>query len=103
MIGHRRLAIGAGSGILARPPDRGAGGVAMLGLARRTFVLVLLGSAVGIGSAVIGAGAAMAVEVGESAPNFTLPSTMGSDISLSDYRGKKWVLLEFYGADFSPT
>lgn len=46
---------------------------------------------------------AAAVELGEPAPDFRLPSTFGNDISLSDYRGKKWVLLEFYGADFSPT
>jgi AhpC/TSA family protein len=44
-----------------------------------------------------------AVEVGEPAPAFTLASTTGGDISLSDFRGKKWVLLEFYGADFAPT
>jgi hypothetical protein len=49
------------------------------------------------------AGTASAVEVGEPAPEFTMPSTMGGNISLSDYRGKKWVLLEFYGADFAPT
>ena len=44
-----------------------------------------------------------AVEVGEPAPDFKLPSTFGTDISLSDFRGKKFVLLEFYGADFAPT
>jgi len=43
------------------------------------------------------------VEVGEPAPPFTLASTTGGDISLNDYRGKKWVLLEFYGVDFAPT
>lgn len=48
-------------------------------------------------------GLAGAVEVGVPAPGFTLPATTGADISLSDFRGKKWVLLEFYGADFSPT
>ena len=51
----------------------------------------------------IGAGLVEAVEVGQPAPEFTLPSTTGRDVSLSDYRGKKWVLLEFYGADFVPT
>src|SRR5215813_10053295 len=44
-----------------------------------------------------------ALEAGEPAPDFTLASTTGGDISLSDFRGKKWVLLEFYGADFAPT
>jgi peroxiredoxin len=51
----------------------------------------------------VGAVPARAVEVGEPAPEFKLPSTFGNDIALSDFRGKKWVLLEFYGADFSPT
>ena len=46
---------------------------------------------------------ASALDVGQPAPDFKLPSTMGGDISLSGYRGKKWVLLEFYGADFAPT
>jgi hypothetical protein len=49
------------------------------------------------------AGGAWAVEVGEKAPDFKLPATTGFDISLSDFRAKKWVLLEFYGADFQPT
>jgi hypothetical protein len=76
---------------------------ATIDLARRTFGLVLSRAAFALCSLVIGAGAAGAVEVGQPAPNFTLPSTLGADISLSDFRGKKWVLLEFYGADFSPT
>lgn len=47
-------------------------------------------------------GPAAALDVGEKAPDFTLPSTTGSALSLSQFRGKKLVLLEFYGADFSP-
>jgi hypothetical protein len=43
-----------------------------------------------------------ALEVGDKAPDFTLPSTSGEKISLSKFRGKKLVLLEFYGADFAP-
>ena len=49
-----------------------------------------------------GAGVATAVEVGDKAPDFTLPSTAGKDISLSEFLGKKYVLIEFYGADFAP-
>jgi hypothetical protein len=49
-----------------------------------------------------GAGVALAVEVGEKAPDFTLPSTTGKDISLSQFQGKQLVLIEFYGADFAP-
>jgi peroxiredoxin Q/BCP len=41
--------------------------------------------------------------VGEPAPDFTLPSTTGEEIRLSEFRGKKHVLLEFYGVDFAPT
>jgi hypothetical protein len=44
----------------------------------------------------------VAVEVGEPAPDFTLPSTTGEKISLSQFRGKQPVLLEFYGGDFAP-
>ena len=49
------------------------------------------------------AGVATALEVGETAPDFTLPSTTGEKISLSQFRGKKHVLLEFYIADFGAT
>lgn len=40
--------------------------------------------------------------MGDKAPDFTLPSTTGENVSLSKFRGKTLVLLEFYGADFSP-
>lgn len=46
---------------------------------------------------------ATALEVGEQAPDFTLLGTTGEKISLSQFRGKTAVLIEFYGADFSPT
>jgi hypothetical protein len=48
------------------------------------------------------AGQTPAVDVGDKAPDFTLPSTTGDKIGLSQFLGKKLVLLEFYGADFSP-
>ena len=57
---------------------------------------ILLAGALG------GAGVATAVEVGKRAPDFTLASTTGKDISLSEFLGKKYVLIEFYGADFAP-
>jgi peroxiredoxin len=52
---------------------------------------------------VMAAASAGALEVGEPAPEFKLPGTTGADIALSDFKGKKWVFLEFYGADFAPT
>jgi len=48
-------------------------------------------------------GVARAIEVGDNAPDFTLPSTTGKKISLSQFRGKKYVLLEFYVNDFGAT
>jgi ABC-type cobalamin transport system permease subunit len=48
------------------------------------------------------AGMTKALEVGEEAPNFTLPSTLGEELSLRQFRGKHLVLIEFYGQDFSP-
>ena len=63
---------------------------------------ILLGAALGVYSVVAGSTPAAAVEIGEPAPDFTLPSTNGVDISLSDFKAKKWVFLEFYGVDFQP-
>ena len=44
----------------------------------------------------------MALKPGDAAPDFTLPSTVGDKLTLSDLRGKKNVLLMFYPLDFSP-
>ena len=44
----------------------------------------------------------MALQPGDLAPDFTLPSTVGEKVTLSDYRGKKNVILLFYPLDFSP-
>jgi hypothetical protein len=68
-------------------------------IARRVFGGLVAALAI----VVVTSGPARALEVGESAPDFRLPSTFGRDISLSEYRGKQWVLIEFYGADFAPT
>jgi len=43
---------------------------------------------------------AAAPQVGQMAPDFTLPSQDGSKISLHDFRGK-WVVLYFYPKDFT--
>jgi cytochrome oxidase Cu insertion factor (SCO1/SenC/PrrC family) len=44
-----------------------------------------------------------ALEVGQRAPDFTLQSTTGKTISLSQFKGKKSVLLQFYSMDFNPS
>ena len=48
-------------------------------------------------------GTALALKVGEVAPEFKLPATIGGEIRLSQYRGKQNVLIEFYVNDFGPT
>jgi hypothetical protein len=75
----------------------------MVSFVSRTFGVVLVATVVGMTLVAVGPGSARAVEVGDPAPAFSLASTTGGDISLNDFRGKKWVLLEFYGADFAPT
>ena len=41
----------------------------------------------------------MTGKVGEKAPDFTLPSQMGDNVTLSEYQGKKNVVLYFYPKD----
>jgi peroxiredoxin Q/BCP len=41
----------------------------------------------------------LTVKVGDKAPEFTLPSQMGDDVSLSEFFGKKNVVLYFYPKD----
>lgn len=44
----------------------------------------------------------MALKVGDTAPDFTLPSQNGTPVSLHDFRGKKSVVLYFYPKDDTP-
>jgi hypothetical protein len=69
-------------------------------IAQRLHSLMVLG--ILLVSMLASASVATALEVGERAPDFTLPSTTGQEISLSQFRGKQPVLIEFYGQDFSP-
>ena len=69
--------------------------------AKGTKTLFLLG--VILAGVLALAGVATALEVGETAPDFTLPSTTGEKISLNQFRGRNYVLLEFYVNDFGGT
>ncbi len=42
------------------------------------------------------------IEVGMPAPPFSLPVSRDARVSLSDYLGRKLVVLCFYVADFTP-
>jgi hypothetical protein len=44
---------------------------------------------------------APAVEVGQQAPDFLMHSTVGETVRLSDYQGKKNVMLFFFFAAFT--
>lgn len=41
------------------------------------------------------------LKVGDTAPDFTLPDTQGHPVKLSDFRGKKVVVLAFFVAAFT--
>ena len=43
----------------------------------------------------------MSLEVGQEAPDFTLQNQFGEDVKLSDFRGKKNVVLVFYPMAFT--
>jgi cytochrome oxidase Cu insertion factor (SCO1/SenC/PrrC family) len=46
---------------------------------------------------------APAVEVGDKTPDFTMHSTVGESLRLSDFQGKKNVLIFFFLAAFTGT
>lgn len=45
----------------------------------------------------------MSISVGQAAPDFTLKDQSQKDVKLSDFAGKKNVVLVFYPLDWSPT
>ena len=46
--------------------------------------------------------ATTSVQVGQAAPDFTAPRTGGGDLRLSDFKGKRAVVLYFYPRDETP-
>ena len=64
------------------------------------FRKLCFGMLLGFGLA---AGAAHAIDVGQKAPEFGLPSSTGKEIKLADFTGKKPVVLFFYVGAFTNT
>jgi peroxiredoxin Q/BCP len=64
----------------------------------RMWIALFGGALVGVG---LLAFAASLPAVGTTAPDFSLPSEDGSNVSLKDFRGK-WVVLYFYPKDGTP-
>jgi peroxiredoxin Q/BCP len=60
--------------------------------------IVVAGLGIGLGIVPM---PAQAVDVGGQAPDFLLHSTIGESLRLSDYQGKKHVLLFFFLAAFT--
>jgi len=54
-------------------------------------------------AALLYGGGAFALEVGDKAPNFALPSNTGKEIKLADFSGKQPIVLFFYIGAFTGT
>ncbi len=65
------------------------------------FVAAGLGIVVVLGWVLTSRGAAP-LKIGDRAPDFALPDQSGSTVKLSDFRGKKTVVLAFYIKAFTP-
>ena len=63
----------------------------------------LLRLSLGLAVMLVLAATVAAVEIGQPAPDFSLTSTSGDTVSLSQFKGKKHVLIQFYSVDFNPT
>lgn len=55
------------------------------------------------GATLMSGGAALALEVGDKAPNFALASSTGKEIKLADFAGKRHLVLFFYIGAFTNT
>jgi len=44
----------------------------------------------------------MSLKVGERAPDFELPSHLGTQVRLSDYRGRRNVVIAFFPLAWTP-
>jgi peroxiredoxin Q/BCP len=69
-------------------------------MTKRLFVFVVAALGVAMLMTVLATASTDQPAVGSSAPDVTLPSNEGNQVSLKDYQGK-WVVLYFYPKDFT--
>lgn len=65
---------------------------------KRWFAVLLFGAALSAGAA-----QAQTLKEGDKAPSFSVMSTTGKEIALTDFQGRKSVVLFFYFAAFTGT
>ena len=70
---------------------------------RRAWTWVMATVLVSGALLLLGANPVLALQVGDKAPDFSLPATTAEKISLADYLGKKPVIVFFYIAAFTNT
>jgi hypothetical protein len=78
------------------PVERGEDNMRTQWLRRGMLAVIMLGIGLGMMPT-----PAPAVEVGEPAPDFLMHSTVGETVRLSEYQGKKNVMLFFFVAAFT--
>ena len=64
-------------------------------------ILILISFAIAFYLFRVNVMAAPILKIGDDAPTFTLPDSLGNQVSLNDYKGK-WVVLYFYPKDDTP-
>jgi uncharacterized lipoprotein YmbA len=64
-------------------------------MSMRQWTRVITAALLGGASLLLSAGHLMALQVGDKAPDFSLPATTAEKVSLADYLGKKPVVVFF--------
>jgi cytochrome oxidase Cu insertion factor (SCO1/SenC/PrrC family) len=69
---------------------------------RKVVIIIVAGALLLIGGGMFFSTRKVSLNVGDHAPDFLLTDQNGSPVKLSDFRGKKSVVLAFYIKAFTP-